>query len=406
MANAEHVAILRKGVTHWNRWRGTHRKSDVDLSGADLTGLKLNGADFLLANLTGAVLTDTQLEHAHLKKADLSRAVLHRTNLEHVNGRDAIFDDVDATEANFEVSTLRGARFRNARLSGARFHRAYLRDADLTGATLTEAWMRFATFEGACCRRANFTGADLRYASLVETDLRGADLTDVQVYGISAWKIETDGDTRQDLIVDRKKTESGAPLRATDLHTAQLLALMLDGAGVRRVFNAVASKLVLILGSFSPTEKPVLDALRTSLQHHGYVAVTFDFERPDDRDYAETILILVGLSRFVIADFTNAREVRAEVAQARSQYRRVPIIPIVRNGASLPKTMVNYFSDEEMKLVVWYESVDELLQILQQSVIELAEARASLIAERLRKAEEAIEEAENAHRQKPTTGGS
>jgi hypothetical protein len=321
-----------------------------------------------------------------LTQADLTGASLEGANLEHVTARNALFDHVKAGGANFEVSTLRGARFRHAGLRRARFHRAYLRETDLSDADLGLAWLRFANFERARCLRTDFSGADLRYASMVETDLRGAVLRDVQVFGISAWRTKTDVDTRQDLMVG-----SGAgteiPLRAHDLQTAQLLNLMLQGDGVRQVLDSVTSKLVLVLGSFSPDEKSVLDALRRELLGRGYLAVTFDFERPSSRDYAETVLSLVGMSRFVIADFTNAKEVRAEVGQARQQYRRVPIIPILREGAPPPVTMINSFSPEDLQLLVKYTDTEHLLQILDASVLSPAEERASRIAAGLKQAE-------------------
>jgi uncharacterized protein YjbI with pentapeptide repeats len=387
MANAEHITILKRGVTEWNRWRASTNYGDADLSGADLSGMKLNGVDFLRANLQGAALERTQLENAQLKDADLTGARIDRANLEHVNARSATFDDVVAQEPNFEVGTLRGARFRRARISEGRFHRAYLRDTNLTDAAFTGCWLRFANFEGARCENTDFSGSDLRYASMVETHLKGAILTDVHVFGISAWGVETDANTRQDLIVGRTQDEQEAPLRAHDLQTAQLLGLMLDGAGVRAVLDSMTSKLVLILGSFSPAEKAVLDALRLSLQSHGYIAVEFDFERPSDRDYAETVLTLVGMSRFVVADFTNAKEVRAEVAQARRQYMRVPIIPIAREGASLPITMVNSFTPEELQLLVRYQSLDDLLLKIQPSIIASAEERVRRIAESIARSE-------------------
>jgi uncharacterized protein YjbI with pentapeptide repeats len=387
MANIEHLATLRKGVEEWNRWRAATNNGPVDLSDADLTGFKLNHVNFLRANLTNSVLRYVQLEHAHLKDANLTRAVLDQANLEHVNARDAIFDEVEAPEANFEVGTLRGARFRNANLRGARFHRAYLRNADLTDAALTEAWLRFATFDRACCRRTDFVRADLRYASMVETDLRGANLDDVAVYGLSAWKIKTDASTYQDLIVGAPKSRA---LRVQDLHTAQFLALMLDDTGIRSIFHSVTSKLVLVLGSFSPIEKTVLDGLRSALRQRGYVAVTFDFERPAERDFAETVAILAGLSRFVIADFTDAKEVRAEVLLARSQFRRVPIVPIARVGAKLPITMINYFSEQELRQLVRYDDLNDLLLKLQPDVIDPAEARASSIAEYIAKSEDIL----------------
>ena len=215
-------------------------------------------------------------------------------------------------------------------------------------------------------------------------------MTDVKVFGISAWSVQTDVDTRQDLIVDIRETGSQTPLRAHDLKTAQLLALMLDGDGVRSFLDSVSSKLVLILGSFSPDEKPVLNALREHLMKHGYIAVTFDFERPLERDYAETVVVLAGLSRFVVADFTNAREVRAEVAQIKNQYKRVPIIPLGRKGASLPITMANSFSSEELALLVRYEDIDDLVRLLVPSIIEPAESRAQLIAASIANAERVL----------------
>jgi uncharacterized protein YjbI with pentapeptide repeats len=387
MANAEHISILKAGVAEWNHWRASTNHSLADLCGADLSGMKLNGIDFLRADLKGAILTETQLEHAHLKNADLTGATLDAANLEHANARSAIFDQVVANKANFEVSTLRGARFRRAQLSGARFHRAYLRDADLSDAAFTGCWLRFATLNGACCQNTDFSSADLRHASMVETNLKGANLTDVHVFGISAWGVETDANTRQDLIVGVNANEREAPLRTHDLRTAQLLSLMLDAAGVRSVIDSVSSKLVLILGSFSPSEKVVLDALRESLQRYGYIAVEFDFERPSERDYAETVLTLVGMSRFVVADFTNAKEVRAEVAQARRQYKRVPIIPIAREGVALPITMANSFSVDELQLLVRYHHIDDLLQKVRPRIIEPAEERVRRIADGIARSE-------------------
>ena len=377
---------LQEGAAAWNRWRGTQRFAPVDLTNADLAGWKLNDYSLIRADLTGANLTRTQLEHAHLKDANLTGAVLTHANLEGANGRNATFDDVVAQDTNFEVSTLRGARFRRASLVRARFHRAYLREANLSGADLSSAWLRFATLDDASCQDTVFSGADLRHAAMVSTDLRGATLIDVQVFGISAWSIQTDARTRQELIVAAGNAGS-APLRAHDLQTAQLLALMLDGSGVRRLLDSVTSKLVMILGSFSAEEKPALDAVRSALQARGYVAVTFDFERPSERDFAETVTTLAGLCRFVVADFTNAKEVRAEVAQVHAQYRRVPIIPIAKAGVALPITMANVFSPDELDGLVRYTDIADLLTKVQPSIVEPAEERSARIAASIARAE-------------------
>jgi hypothetical protein len=53
--------------------------------------------------------------------------------------------------------------------------------------------------------------------------------------------------------------------------------------------------------------KGLLDAIAAKLRSLGYVSLIFDFERPTDRDLTETVKILAGLSRFVIALRIRAR---------------------------------------------------------------------------------------------------
>jgi hypothetical protein len=49
MANEEHLARLKQGVTVWNRWRDTNYDIQSDLRGADLAGADLSGTDFTRA---------------------------------------------------------------------------------------------------------------------------------------------------------------------------------------------------------------------------------------------------------------------------------------------------------------------------------------------------------------------
>jgi hypothetical protein len=93
------------------------------------------------------------------------------------------------------------------------------------------------------------------------------------------------------------------------------------------------------------------------------------------------------LHQRVVADFTNAKEVRAEVPQIRNQYKRVPVIPIARAGAALPDTMANIFSEEELEGIVRYADVGDLLARVGPSIVEPAEARAKRIEASIAKAE-------------------
>ena len=69
----------------------------------------------------------------------------------------------------------------------------------------------------------------------------------------------------------------------------------------------------------------------------------FDFERPTQRDFTETIKTLAGLSRFIIADITNPKssplelgkplkEIRTYVDQTYSRYGPpTPTPPVPQN---------------------------------------------------------------------------
>jgi uncharacterized protein YjbI with pentapeptide repeats len=92
MANPQHLAILNRGVSHWNSWRRTPSEERPDLRGAKLGNRNLQGIDFRDANLYRASLWKADLSDADLSDADcssvtLNGAVLCRANLTRTNLR-------------------------------------------------------------------------------------------------------------------------------------------------------------------------------------------------------------------------------------------------------------------------------------------------------------------------------
>jgi hypothetical protein len=63
--------------------------------------------------------------------------------------------------------------------------------------------------------------------------------------------------------------------------------------------------MVLLLGRFASSPKPVLDAPHAELRATGYVLALFDFQRPRSRNTGETVLALAVMARFVIGDLTD-----------------------------------------------------------------------------------------------------
>jgi hypothetical protein len=108
--------------------------------------------------------------------------------------------------------------------------------------------------------------------------------------------------------------DRGEPVITVDnIEVAQFSYLLLNNRAIRNVIDAIASKAVLILGRFSEDRKHVLDAIRDELRKHDYLPIPFDFDPTSNQTIIETVKTLAGLSRFVIADITDARSVLQEL---------------------------------------------------------------------------------------------
>ena len=60
MANEDHLAKLKEGVSVWLEWRENHPDTRPDLNGADLQGAFLQRAKLEEANLRGADLREVK----------------------------------------------------------------------------------------------------------------------------------------------------------------------------------------------------------------------------------------------------------------------------------------------------------------------------------------------------------
>jgi uncharacterized protein YjbI with pentapeptide repeats len=398
MANPEHLQSLMQGVEAWNRrrvwnlYRDTRpdlsmatlsgvdlrqvdlREADLreahlsvvdlrqaELSGADLRGADLRGANLRETHLRGADLSGADLRGAHLRGADLREAHLSGVDL---NGAD--LRQVDLRETHLRGAELSGADLSGVDLSGADLSGAHLRGAELSGADLSGADLSGADLSGADLRGATLHQADLTRALLLETNFEGADLTGCFVFGISAWNVKLEGTTQLNLVI----TPADEPVITVDnLEVAQFIYLLLHNEKIREVIDTIGRKGVLVLGRFAGERKAVLDALRTALRSHGFLPMVFDFEKPTQRDFTETIMTLAGMSLFVIADITKPRSTPLELQATVPDYM-IPFVPILAEG-ELPFAM---FIDLQRKFdwvleVLTYDSIDNLLAGLQDAVI-------------------------------------
>jgi uncharacterized protein YjbI with pentapeptide repeats len=414
MASEVHLQIIRQGVIVWNKWRRKNPELipnlvEAHLSGADLGGVfrtgppphslqDLNEADpneadlsrgpvaghFVGVDLNGADLSRARLDgvnlsSAHLPGASLIQANLFEADLREANLIGSHLSDAHLGRANLDGADLRRASLEGAKLPGANLHRANLSGANLSGANLSEANLSEANLSEADLSRADFNGADLAGADLagallIQTDLCGASLAGSNVYGASVWDIKVDDRTKQQNLVITPYGE--AAITVENIKVAQFIYLLLNNREIREVIDTVGKKGVLLLGRFTGGRIAVLERLREELRKRDFLAMVFNFDKPEVKDFTETVRLLAGLSRFVIVDITNPRSAPLELQATVPEYM-IPFVPIIEKGEE-PFAM---FTDLWIKHREWvldpirYPSVDRLIEVLDTEIVRPAQAR-------------------------------
>ncbi len=272
---------------------------------------------------------------------------------------------------------LSGARLIAANLSGANLSDANLTEADLVAANLGGANLGEAVLIEANPNDADLRGADLTKATLVGTNLEKANLTACRVFGISAWDVRLEGAIQSNLVIT---PQGESPIQVDNLEVAQFIYLLLNNEKIRSVIDTITSKVVLILGRFTPERKVVLDAIRDELRKRDYLPVLFDFEKPASRNLTETVSTLAHMARFVIADITDAKSIPQELMAIVPNMPSVPVQPLLL-ASQQEYGMFEHFRNYPWVLEeVLYDDQQTLLAELSGKVIAPAEAKAKELA--------------------------
>jgi len=137
---------------------------------ADLSHSDLSNADFTMARLEGADLSNANVSGADFLSADLSGATLYS-----LQTRGARFIDCDFRGArigsDFRNTDLAMSRFQNAKVSWSSFIQCNLAACDFRGADLSGT-----VFAESRLVEANLSDTNLAFSSLAEANLSYADL--------------------------------------------------------------------------------------------------------------------------------------------------------------------------------------------------------------------------------------
>jgi uncharacterized protein YjbI with pentapeptide repeats len=383
VANPEHVERLKRGPEAWNKWRRDNPRVRPDLSRprptqfeagvetlaeAVVTMVMRDRAPVNDAGLSGLQLSGVNLRNARLENCDFARSVLIEADLSHAELRGANLAGCVLTHSNLSAANLQ-----NANLTGAMLRWAKLADADLR-----EAILHMADLGGVDAQRTRFDQADLSYCNIVQANLRRANLNGAHVYGISAWNVVLDGARQRSLSI----TRTNEPLiTVDDLQVAQFIYMILNNRNVRTVIDTLTTKIVLLLGRFTPERKRVLEALRKHLRARDYLPILFDFDRPASRDFTETVVTLAHLARFIIADITDPASVPKEL-EAIVPRLAIPIQPLLQEPAEPYSMFSDYWKYSWVLSIYRYRTVSALLASFDEKIVGPVERKARQLAAR------------------------
>lgn len=350
------------------------RLSYADLSGANLTKAKMmdancHGANFKKATLVkvdllGATLVESNFSGADLTNADLSQTALSKSNFEKAN----------LSYSKFSHAGLNLASLKNVTAINANFFNVYLGKTNLANGNWEGTNFFAANFSEANLTNCNFSHTNLNRTIFVKTNMSKITIQHASVYGVSVWDVIGKIKNQNDLVITPKELPA---ITVDELEMAQFIYLLVNNTKIRNAIDTITSKAVLILGRFYKERKEVLDALRDELRKRNYVPIVFDFEKPSSKDLTETVATLAQMSRFIIADITDAKSIPQELSYIIPNNPSLPVATIMAKKYSA-YSMYEHFERYPWVLPIYkYTSKNQLLKVLKEKVINPAEQKAN-----------------------------
>lgn len=346
MASLDTLKILNSGAENWNKWRCTEKGKYADLSDLNFS-------------------TDYHSDDGFSGLPELERFDFSNMNLNRVSMRNGTFIDCDFSNSSFHFSDLVDVFCINCDFSGATLNVSKISSAKFIQCNFTRADLSYCSAEETSFASSILIKTNLSNMSLVKTDFTNACIEEVCAYGISAWDLKLEGCKQKNIAI----SEGSSAITVPTIELAQFISLLINSSNLRRVIETITSKVVLILGRFTPERKNVLERIKKQLDENGYLAVLFDFEVPSTRDITETILTLASLSKFVIADLSEPVSVPQELTSIVPHFPSVPIQPILDDIFKREYGMFEHFKRYPWVLPIKTYSQSDISKVIGEVII-------------------------------------
>lgn len=197
MANKRQLAILKKSVAAWNKWREENPDVKINLRMAKLNRMDLSGANLQKADVRGTSFRNTLLVMVNYKEAILddlnkkTKSINERiTDFTESNLTNAIFDEAYIGRSCFNYAVVTGTSWLNTKkfvLYHGSYYGTIIHDQDVRKLLMLgsgrEAFLKGKNLKGARLVNFDMRQTDLRDSDLRQANLSGADITGAKFYG-------------------------------------------------------------------------------------------------------------------------------------------------------------------------------------------------------------------------------
>lgn len=329
---------------------------------SDFSGSNIKDSFFTQANIRDCVFSSARIDNvvftkAHFERSSFRDAKLLNSNFELVKLNDSNVLMTKIVKCNFQTSMLYNSIFDTCKFDTCNFNNTLFTAGKIINSSLN---------------KTNLQKVDFRNTQLTSDTFHDCDLSKSKIFGVSAWKLTLTNTIQEDLRI----SDTDEPRITIDnIEVAQFIYLLINNEKLRNIISTITSKVVLILGRFTPDRMKVLNLLREELRHKNYLPILFDFENSPNRDITETITTLALLSKFVIADITDPKSIPQELSQIIPHMTSLPVQPIILFGHT-EYGMFEHFSKYPWVLnTIEYKDSDDIKKKVLDKIIDSCERK-------------------------------
>lgn len=365
------IQDTQSGYQSWNNWRTVNGIMNPQLEGIELSGITIQNYNFAGANLKGAKITDSIMLKCSFHQANLENIKINNSNCGFSDFSATTLVNSDLSHSQFTLGTFIRSNCENTNFSNSNLTNSIFGNSNLSHANFENTMLITANLANCNLQHSLFINSVLSGTNFSNSNLSNATIKDSIVFGISAWNITTTNLNQENLTITNH--EDDHIFTVDDIELAQFIYLISNNEKIANAIDKLTSKVVLILGRFTPERMKILQGVKEILKKNGFIPVLFDFEGPKNRDFTETVGLIGRMSRFIVADLTDAKSIPQELSELIPNNPSIKIQPILLKGEREYSMFEHWTKYPWVQEIFSYDDVESLNGFFRDNTASLSE---------------------------------